>query len=153
MKRPGGELLLVDVLAFIAENAMTDTEFGILAVNSPQLVATMKKGSRCGVGRETRIRAFMARGKPQRETRGGFHARRYREAVKRNKASEAKAEERRKTDPVELAKTFIRRRTPFCCFDAHITRPEFLGMYFIGARLVDREGLLNYARERGWEGQ
>ncbi len=140
--------LLADVIAFINRHGLTDTQFGVMATHSTQLLWSLRRGRKCRPETEARIREFMAKGSP----RGAGHASKYAGAVRRNTETQAKAAAFRRTDELERAKTFIRSRTGFCCFEAQITRPEHFGKYFIGARLVTPAELLDFARRKGWTG-
>lgn len=151
MTQVGGKLL-DDVLGFIRQHGLTETQFGAMSVKSTQLVFSLRRGRKCGPKVEEKVRAFMAAGNPRPNTRAGTAAQKYAETVRRNAAAERHATLFRTTDEAERAKTFIRARTPFYCFNAEITRPQMIGWYFIGSRLVDRQQLLDYAKERGWEG-
>jgi hypothetical protein len=56
-------------------------------------------------------------------------------------------EEARAADPVEQAKTLIRRRTHLPVFNAEVSiGNEGKGKFFVGSRLIDETELLNYAK-------
>lgn len=143
--------LLEEVVLFIRQWHLSDTQFGSMAVGSPQFVRNLREGRCCRATTQARVREFMAKGDPRPKGRTASRFVKYRQVVRRN-AQEAKRQATfRTTDPVELAKTFIRAQR-FVCFEAAITRPEHHGKYFVGTNLVDREGLLEFARKRGWAG-
>lgn len=143
--------MLDEVLLFIRQWHLTDTQFGSMAVGSPQFVRTLRKGRSCRSTTEARVREFIAKGDPRPKGRTTSAFVKYRQVMRRNAQEERRKTEFRSTDPVELAKTFIRAQR-FVCFEAAITRPEHHGKYFIGTNLVDREGLLAFARKKGLAG-
>ena len=146
---PGNDLLRA-ILAFVAKWNMSEAAFGAMAVNSQQLIYSLRRGRKCRPKTEARIRAFMAKGDPGRHYRKP-DPERYRRSLRREAEAERKSELFRNSDPVERAKTFIRQRG-WHCFEAAITRPEHHGKYFIGAKLASRDELLAFARHKGWRG-
>jgi hypothetical protein len=92
----------------------------------------------------------MAKGDPGIRHRRKTTARSYYAAINREARIEREASEFRRTDSVERAKTFIRSRG-WHCFEAAITRPELHGNYFVGAMLLSRDELLQFARRKGWQ--
>lgn len=141
--------LLKDVLSFCQQRSILDTDFGSRAVNSPSFVASLKAGRTVSKTTEERVRSFMAEGDSRPSSRGHRTARAYASAKARNMRAEHQAAAFRLSDPVEQAKTAI-RRAGFACFEAEITNPKAHGKFFIGARMVTKEELFERARRHGW---
>lgn len=144
--------LLADIYDFIKRWRLAKTQFGSMSVRSPGLVKSIEQGRQVGDELEKRIRNFMAKGDPRPKGRGTMIARRYHAAVRANRAAEDEQRMFRATDLVERAKTFIRQRTVFTCFNAEILKPAEVGRFYIGTRIVSRDELLAFARAKGWDG-
>jgi hypothetical protein len=143
--------LLAEILAFVDRWNIGEAQFGKLAAHSQQLIYSLRRGRKCRSGTEARIREFMAKGDPGLQYRRRPATNQYYAAMRRDARAEQAASEFRRTDPVERAKTFIRSRG-WHCFEAAITRPEHQGKFFIGAMLVTRDELLEFALRKGWAG-
>jgi hypothetical protein len=122
----GGKTLLDEILAFCRRHQMPKTQFGSMAIRSPSLVDSMIRGRRLRPKTEKRIREFMAADPPKSVSRRASVARKYAAAVRRTMQVESAAREFRAIDPVEQAKTAI-RKARFHCFEAEITRPSEIG--------------------------
>jgi hypothetical protein len=161
MTGSGGKLI-EDVEAFLKRYraALTDTDFGIEAVGSSQLVSSLRGGRKCRRATEERVRAFMATYEPGPKPRGqriadlkprGQHrAELYAKTIMRNAELAREAATFHLTDEAERAKTFIRTKG-WHVFDAQITRPEHHGKFFIGPNLYTRDEMIGFARRKGFQ--
>lgn len=165
MNQTGGIPLLDEIRAFCRQHRIQPSQFGALAVRSPSLVIGLEQGRNLRPETVRRIRVVLDGGDPgavgsvrrimaaniaaNYVSRGTRIARGYAKAKARNMAAEQASALHRATDPVEQAKLVI-RRAGWACFEAAITRPEYHGQFFIGSRLVTREGLLEFAERHGW---
>lgn len=144
--------LLAEVRAFMARWNLTEPQFGSMAKRGQAFVHGLKRGRQLRPETEQAVREFIAAGDPRPKGRFRRGAQKYTDTVRRNAEAAREAQLFRNTDPVEQAKTFIRTRTSFACYEAAITRPEEHGKYFIGAKLVSRDELFEFARNKGWKG-
>jgi hypothetical protein len=151
MNQEGGKQLHDEIMAFCRRYGLAKTQFGSMVVHSPSLVDSIARGRQLRDGTEAKIRDFMAAGDP-RPSRRQSNVRAYMRAKARNIEAETAACQFRASDPVEQAKRVIRSRG-FACFEAEITRPGSIGMYFIGAKLVTKAELFASARRHGWKSE
>lgn len=84
-------------------------------------------------------------------TRGARLRRLYDKAVQKQLAEQRAAEERRANDPVERAKTHLRREG-FVCYCASVHRGGSSRHTVVGRRVLDDTELLAFARRKGFEG-
>ena len=130
---------------------LTKTQFGSMAVRSPSLVDSLRRGRNLRPVTIEKITAFIAAGDPRPATPRNSRARAYMRAKSRNKREEAAAKLFRATDQTEQAKRFIRSRA-WTCFEAEILRPHEHGKFYIGKMLVTKAEMLAFARKHGWDG-
>jgi hypothetical protein len=143
------DALLTDILAFCRRYDMPETQFGSMALRSPAFIGTLRARRTIQSKTEEAVRAFMAKGNPfPHLSRGQRVAKAYLRVTMKNRAAEVAAANFRSSDPVEIAKTAI-RRAGYHCFEAEIIRPSERGKFFIGSRLVTKAELLDFAERRG----
>lgn len=150
VKPSGDEPLLVRIEAYLEQHGIPATRFSKLAVSSPSLVDRLRKGLTVRPGTKERIEAVLAY-PPLRPTRGTVIANKYRKAMSDNVEAERVERDRRLSDPVERAATFMRQMRWMVCRASVVDGEEATGWIVGTVRLSDAE-LVARALSKGWRG-
>lgn len=155
-----GELLR-EVEAFMARYEVVDTQFGAMAVGSSKFVFDLRKGRQPRPKTIARCAEFMALGNPWHRFPKSRFARKYALTVRRNAEAEKRLRQFLATDPLEQAKTFVRRQG-FNCFAASVNvvnpraRRALAGKIAVakrsGTEVLSADEFMAFARRLGWKG-
>lgn len=152
--QPVGVSLLDRVESYLLKHKITASWFGWLATGSPSLVARMRSGMRMRQATIANVEAQLGREpliqRSRRATRGQVMASRYAQTVKENRERDQEERQRRLNDPIEQAATYLRRQG-WMVVKARVIDENAQG-WAVGRLRLDDAGLLQRARDKGWEG-
>lgn len=146
-----GPTLLDRVEAFLAEHGIPPTRFGWDTVRSVTLVQRLRQGKTFHRKTLDRIEEALANPPQYRpRTRSQVVASHYRQAMQDNFRADLAERERRLTDPVERAATFIRQRG-WQVYRASV-HDSALDGWFVGSTKLSDPELIARAFKYGWGG-